>query len=822
MAPASKRRKLGQSSRQELDVDGDQDWQSDELSSLPGSDEDDDEEFDEDEEEEDDDSQSGDDESLPPTATSSTVQIVIPTPAPEKRKRGRPRKDPADKPPKIPKKRGRPRKYAPGEAPKYRRSRRKLNPDGSFKKRGRPKKVINPDDVVVKVPKKRGRPRKNPLADEEEGSGKRRKKKEFDLLAGLDLDFEDDDSIAADEGEEHDQGESRTAETEDDILAKLRRRILYRQQDAELQDFVETPKPATPRAGPSSSVLDAGPRTGLPVLPERSTSTSAIPSSEKRKERQPFEPGANEDGPTESVLDPADTPVKRPKGRPPGTKNKQPDWQNNPLFRASRGAAASEAAEDLDYEEDRGASALGARTTSAGAGAAVARANGMSNLVKPTSSDAFFLFNTSKKARGAAGLAIGTSTTLISSKLGALQPSSLEDVVYEQTQSGTIANAACQLYRRLLPVYTAQLLAGYSIVFHGVGSKVDLLTELVRDRIESHGDAVGIVAQGAIKAFKVEDMLAQIESAVGLGPLSSATAHQEQDQDHTSTHVASTLTVSRARRVATYFGPQQQQLRCKRKTGGGPTRLFLILETFDAPGMQNARFRSVLDILGACKDIHIMATVEHVNSGLVIGSHHGSAPDAETGDGAQGDAKRLTWIWQNISTFVPSLNEMLVMRSNTAFSSWMPALPSSLDLLGSTGRLHAHSGVGAAGEGASVSLFNGLAVSEATANISRQSAISILKSVTTKARALFNLVAKQILAMPSGDPAPTTREGIAYADLLTKAKKGFLVSNEADFKSLLVEFLDHQLLQITRQGTIRVGLESQQVTREVVEQMKTL
>ncbi len=48
----------------------------------------------------------------------------------------------------------------------------------------------------------------------------------------------------------------------------------------------------------------------------------------------------------------------------------------------------------------------------------------------------------------------------------------------------------------------AQLLAGYSIIFHGVGSKVKLLTELVGRRIEAEGDAVGVVAQGAMRGSR--------------------------------------------------------------------------------------------------------------------------------------------------------------------------------------------------------------------------------------------------------------------------------------------------------------------------------
>ena len=167
------------------------------------------------------------------------------------RKRGRPRKEPKEPEVKVPKKRGRPRKYAPGEK-RPRRSRRKLNPDGSFKKRGRPKKVVDPDAVMMKVPKRRGRPPKQ-LAEGEEakprrkgaasGTSTRKVKREFDLLAGLDLDLEDDSAgIIPGVGRNDDdawEDETESPRTQDDLLAKLRRRILYRQKDAELQDFID-------------------------------------------------------------------------------------------------------------------------------------------------------------------------------------------------------------------------------------------------------------------------------------------------------------------------------------------------------------------------------------------------------------------------------------------------------------------------------------------------------------------------------------------------------------------------------------------------------
>ncbi|TKY85657.1 hypothetical protein EX895_005197 [Sporisorium graminicola] len=887
----AKRRKVA---AQELDVEGDDDWQSDELSSLGGSDDDQDSDSgsnsgsDDDDDDEDDvidmlkepHSKTKGKGKQRATPSSTGIEVVIPLAgpgqeAPPKRGRGRPKSEPAAK---EPKKRGRPRKYAPGEK-RPRRSRRKLNEDGSFKKRGRPKKVVDPEAVLMKVPKRRGRPPKpegEKAAEGKDGS-KRKRKREFDLLAGLDLEFDDENGagIVPGTGDDDDddewQDENDSPRKQDDILARLRRRILYRQQDAELADFVESlgpdgeskPRPLKIEDNGATGLgteerLDEGPR---PRLPQRDDwPVSDVPSSEKRKERQPFEPAASDrdvqgnDGMSALAEAAASAAAEtdeqarlanKPKGRPVGSKNRRPDWENNPLLAATRAHTSAGRSTTNGVDHSSSLSMYGA--PSAAATSATAAPNG-SSLVKPTSSDAYFLFNTSKRARGLAGMGIGTSSSLISSKLPALDARNLERVVAQHTRTGaSISDVATRMYRHLLPVYLAQLLAGYSIIFHGVGSKTKLLTELVAKRIEAEGDAVGVVAQGAMKGFKVEDMLAEVERAVGLGPLtlSANAAARVGDENGQAATVVPTLTAARAERIVRRFS---------RADVAGPTKLFLILETVDAPGMQSLRFKSVLETLAKSSNIHIMATTEHVNSGFIAsttGQHASAAAeaDAERNGGAldydassvvDGEADpasrtsgRLCWIWQNMSTFAPSLDEMLIMRSNPAFASWMPALPPSLDLIGSAASLSSRhtQPVGSApatngADGSGVAFYNGLQVSDTFRTVSEASAISILKSVTTKARALFNLLAKQSLAgssnSTSNGDAGGGVGGVAYADLLNRAKRSFLVSNEADFKSLLIEFKDHHLCHISKQGVISIGLADAKVLQAVLDKLKSI
>ncbi len=64
--------------------------------------------------------------------------------------------------------------------------------------------------------------------------------------------------------------------------------------------------------------------------------------------------------------------------------------------------------------------------------------------------------------------------------------------------------------------------------------------------------------------------------------------------------------------------------------------------------------------------------------------------------------------------------------------------------------------------------------------------------------------------------------GVAYAELLNKAKRSFLVSNESDFKSLLIEFKDHHLCHVSRQGSFRSGWRMERCWGAFLERLKSI
>ncbi|SPO38352.1 uncharacterized protein PSFLO_03829 [Pseudozyma flocculosa] len=402
-----------------------------------------------------------------------------------------------------------------------------------------------------------------------------------------------------------------------------------------------------------------------------------------------------------------------------------------------------------------------------------------SKLLRPTTSDAYFVNNSSRKGRSS----LSASKTLISSILPPLEPSRLEAACARMTGPGSIADRAVRAYRKsMVPVYEAQLKVGYSIVFHGVGSKLPVLLDFMK-RKGDEGDGVG---RGGM-ADCVNGDGSEGDDAAGSG-------RNAKVRTTASTHLASSALISRAQ-------PEDEDADADLL----PPRLYLLLLSFDAPALQAARFRPILETFAAADRIHVMACVEHINAALIGGLSSSSMPSTcapvqagEVVDGGESiSGSRARWIWQNLSTFVPPLDEMLLARTGTrgggvTAGGLMIPLPPALDLNGGLG--YVAGAVSSRHHGSAAGHHEGDAdaASQPARQVTEKAALHILKSVTVKARALFTLIAKKSSA--GGEGGDGEAEGLDYAALVDLARRNFLASTESDLAALLVEFRDHGLV----------------------------
>ncbi|EPQ26650.1 uncharacterized protein PFL1_05971 [Pseudozyma flocculosa PF-1] len=747
-----------------------------------------------------------------------------------------------------PKKRGRPRKYAPGEIPPWKQP-KNFNPDGTPRGRGRPRKP----KPIVTTPPRRGRPPKNRdgAAPPKPKAPKREKPKieeEDDAESALYAAALDTDLLSSylGEGVEY-VGERQSPAKKQKTGIKV--------EDAGMTDATEAA---------SSAAFDAA-IAGPGSAAQQTPAASSTPAPDATAEAGAAAAAATATAIAATQLASSSAPAANTANRATALDSKSaPSAAASPSTSMHRTAASTSASAAIDIHGGHG-----------GQG---------SKLLRPTTSDAYFVNNSSRKGRSS----LSASKTLISSILPPLEPSRLEAACARMTGPGSIADRAVRAYRKsMVPVYEAQLKVGYSIVFHGVGSKLPVLLDFMK-RKGDEGDGVGVVVQGSMRGLRVEDILSEIERATGIGsakdgrqpvpvpamapPLRSRDADcvngdgSEGDdaagsgrnakvRTTASTHLASSALISRAQRIASFFQGPPPRPDVDESEGDGaaamdidgdlvdgsededadadllPPRLYLLLLSFDAPALQAARFRPILETFAAADRIHVMACVEHINAALIGGLSSSSMPSTcapvqagEVVDGGESiSGSRARWIWQNLSTFVPPLDEMLLARTGTrgggvTAGGLMIPLPPALDLNGGLG--YVAGAVSSRHHGSAAGHHEGDAdaASQPARQVTEKAALHILKSVTVKARALFTLIAKKSSA--GGEGGDGEAEGLDYAALVDLARRNFLASTESDLAALLVEFRDHGLVLRTG-GKVRVMMSGDEMKR-VLEGIKRI
>eukprot|EP00002_Diphylleia_rotans_P014560 TRINITY_DN2839_c0_g1_i2.p2 TRINITY_DN2839_c0_g1~~TRINITY_DN2839_c0_g1_i2.p2 ORF type:complete len:112 (+),score=27.51 TRINITY_DN2839_c0_g1_i2:523-858(+) len=70
-----------------------------------------------------------------------------------------------------------------------------------------------------------------------------------------------------------------------------------------------------------------------------------------------------------------------------------------------------------------------------------------------------------------------------------------------------------------------------------------------------------------------------------------------------------------------------------------------------------------------------------------------------------------------------------------------------------------------------------------------QGTCHVLRSLTSKARSAFKLLAEFILAHDAGS------SGMSYSQYISECREEFLITTDQDFRTLMIEFKDHQVIE---------------------------
>lgn len=284
-----------------------------------------------------------------------------------------------------------------------------------------------------------------------------------------------------------------------------------------------------------------------------------------------------------------------------------------------------------------------------------------------------------------------------------------------------------------------QLSAGFNILCYGFGSKRRLLNKFATDYCSKAGHVV--VANGFLPDFNLKELFNSIENLLGITglPLLSSTPE------------------SQAQRINEFFAAESAR------------HLYLIIHNIDSSTLRATRAKTCLSIISLNPAIHIVASVDHINSPLLWSTSETSA--RKDGSSSRG----FSWLWHDLTTLAPYDFELAF-----ADSSSISALQ---------GRKQR--------DAAAVDMVQG--------TVSETAALHVLASVTQKAKKLFLMMGKtQIEAIDEAELAASNdlqQFAQSYNSLFNRARDNFIATSDTALRSLLGEFRDHGLVKTSQGGS---------------------
>ncbi|KAJ4485651.1 origin recognition complex, subunit 2 [Lentinula aciculospora] len=297
------------------------------------------------------------------------------------------------------------------------------------------------------------------------------------------------------------------------------------------------------------------------------------------------------------------------------------------------------------------------------------------------------------------------------------------------------------LFQRLL----LELQEGFNVICYGYGSKRSLLNDFAISSCSKVGHVV--VVNAFQPHFGLKELLSCIENVPGIDSLPLPSSSVE----------------NQSRRICDFFARPSSK-----------RHLYLIIHNIDSPALRLPKAQSCLSLLALNPKIHIVASVDHINSPILWSSAELSARKHNQGMGEV--ARRgFAWLWHDMTTLT-SYDFELSHADRSSIS-------------------------GASG---------GMRKREATHNgismVSETAALHVLASVTAKAKKLFMLMAvrqlKAIEAATNSGPVDDLQQyAIGYDKLYHSARTDFIATNDTALRALLGEFRDHDLVVGAQQGS---------------------
>ncbi|XP_046804243.1 origin recognition complex subunit 2 [Lucilia cuprina] len=262
-------------------------------------------------------------------------------------------------------------------------------------------------------------------------------------------------------------------------------------------------------------------------------------------------------------------------------------------------------------------------------------------------------------------------------------------------------NAIMEEYKSYFPKWLYILNEGYNILLYGLGSKRQLLQSF--HRIVLSQQCV-LVINGFFPSLTVKDILDSITNDILDAGISPGNPHEAVDM------------------IEEEFALIPQ------------THLYLIVHNLDGSMLRNSKAQSILARLAKVPNIHMLASVDHINTPL-LWDHT--------------KLSHFNFSWWDCTTMLPYSDE-------TAFE-------------------------------------NSLLVQN-SGDLALSSLRSVFLSLTTNSRGIYMIIVKHQLK----NKGNANYQGMHFKDLYWSCREAFLVSSDLALRAQLTEFLDHKLVKSKR------------------------
>ncbi|CAH0729378.1 unnamed protein product, partial [Brenthis ino] len=308
-------------------------------------------------------------------------------------------------------------------------------------------------------------------------------------------------------------------------------------------------------------------------------------------------------------------------------------------------------------------------------------------------SDNYFMMNSSKK--------ITTSDHTLARLKNLNLNNNIKDVdIHMSNEHKDKITDLIQSYDQLFNRWLYVLSENFNVILYGIGSKKTVLQRFQMEKIQN---MPCIVVNGFFPSLTVKNILETI--VIDL-----------LENTHVSSNIGDVVSLIDSQLIEY------------------SVELFLIVHNIDGIMLRSSKAQSVLANLARLKNIHLIATIDHINAPL-LWDHN--------------KLSKFNFTWWDVTTFLPYIEE-------TSFeNSLMTQRSGALQL---------------------------------------SSLKSVFQSLTTNAKGIFQIIIEYQLE----NHKQTHYQGLPFKDLYSKAREHFLVSSDLALRAQLTEFLDHKLVKIKR------------------------